>query len=221
MVYNLDAKSKVKRGSNNAQTSLWPDMWKESKKIPHPPSITMLKLAKVTYTHRAIILQLGALVFQVCVHFVLYRVLISLMIKLAYLTHTSVQIFTREIWEETVQLTHQKVKYYWSWHTLILPSMLGTWLSHWSCVWISTSFYHLSLIRSSFPSRSFLGTFFSKQLTAYSAHLGNFSHSTSAAPLWHIQIISTLPSNGCKMDCNKGANAPQGSRLWSHENRWQ
>jgi len=112
MVYNLDAKSKVKRGSNNAQTSLWPDMWKESKKIPHPPSITMLKLAKVTYTHRAIILQLGALVFQVCVHFVLYRVLISLMIKLAYLTHTSVQIFTREIWEETVQLTHQKVKYY-------------------------------------------------------------------------------------------------------------
>ncbi len=72
MVYRLDAKSKVKRGTNNAQTSLWPDMWKESKKIPHPPSITTLKLAKVTYTNRAIILHLGALVFQVCFHITLY-----------------------------------------------------------------------------------------------------------------------------------------------------
>ena len=110
MVYRLDAKSKVKRGTNNAQTSLWPEMWKESKKVPHPPSITALKLAKVTYTNRAIILHLGALVFQVCVHFALHYVLIYFMIKLAYLTHTSVQIFTRKVWEETVQPTHQKVK---------------------------------------------------------------------------------------------------------------
>ncbi len=74
MVYKLDAKSKVKRGTNNAQTSLWPDMWKESKKKPPRPSqaITTLKLAKVTYTNRAIILHLGALVFQVCVRFALH-----------------------------------------------------------------------------------------------------------------------------------------------------
>lgn len=73
MVYKLDAKSKVKRGTNNAQTRLWPDMWKESKKKPPCPSqaITMLKLVKVIYINHAIILHLGALVFQVCVCFAL------------------------------------------------------------------------------------------------------------------------------------------------------
>jgi len=30
MVYRLDSKSKVKRGTNNAQTSLWPEMWPDS-----------------------------------------------------------------------------------------------------------------------------------------------------------------------------------------------
>ncbi|KAF9521419.1 hypothetical protein CPB83DRAFT_900752 [Crepidotus variabilis] len=61
-------------------------MWKKTarSKLAQPP-ITDLKLQGVSYTNRAIKLDFGALHFQ-----------------LAYLTHISIQVFSRDIWEASV-----------------------------------------------------------------------------------------------------------------------
>lgn len=65
MVYQLNADSKVKRGTCSAQTSLWPQMWKKLPSQPDPPSIQTLHWKKVILSSRAIILDLGELYLQV------------------------------------------------------------------------------------------------------------------------------------------------------------
>ncbi|KAF8072162.1 hypothetical protein FPV67DRAFT_1779227 [Lyophyllum atratum] len=84
-VYRLDATCDVIRGTSGAQTSLWPPTWKKTRKNPNPPSINTLSLKDITMTGRAVILDLG-----------------KLFLKFSYLTHTSVQIYPRNVWYTSV-----------------------------------------------------------------------------------------------------------------------
>ncbi|KAF8220207.1 hypothetical protein L208DRAFT_1335099 [Tricholoma matsutake] len=84
-VYHLDATCAVKRGTNHKQTLLWPPQLAISAKQPNPPSIETLELKGVATTSHSIVLNLG-----------------PVSLKLAYLTHTSIQIYKRRIWEMSV-----------------------------------------------------------------------------------------------------------------------
>ena len=64
-VYCLDASSSVYRGNTNSQTSLWPPTFRVTKSNPNPPSIQTLEWKGVSYSNRAIILNMGSLYFQV------------------------------------------------------------------------------------------------------------------------------------------------------------
>ncbi|KIM47141.1 hypothetical protein M413DRAFT_64021 [Hebeloma cylindrosporum] len=88
LVFMLDHNSKDKRGNAGNQGYLWPPMWRKSSENPNPPSISLLELQGVRTTSRAIILNFGALHFQ-----------------LAYLTHTSVQCFNKHTWDTVIRKT--------------------------------------------------------------------------------------------------------------------
>ncbi|KAF9526395.1 hypothetical protein CPB83DRAFT_817219, partial [Crepidotus variabilis] len=88
LVMQLSNRSSEKRGHKTSQSYLWPAMWRESRTNPNPPSITTLKLQSVFFTPRSARIDFGALYFQ-----------------LSYLTHTSVQIYKRDIWEREVKAT--------------------------------------------------------------------------------------------------------------------
>jgi len=113
-VYRLQATSTAVRGANRAQTPLWPPMWrKTASQDDDPPALNQLKLQGVSCTNRAIIMDMGELKFQVSntrlgVSF-LFNSSNKLFLQLAYLTHTSIQIFTRSLWEGTVQSSLKKV----------------------------------------------------------------------------------------------------------------
>jgi len=62
-VYKLDATSTAARGTNGAQTSLWPPMWGKTALQVDPPSLDRLKLQGVDYTNWAIIMDMGQLKF--------------------------------------------------------------------------------------------------------------------------------------------------------------
>lgn len=65
MVYRLDAHSTVHRGTCGAQTSLWPPMWRKVQGNPDPPPIQSLRWGAVSFSNRAIVMDLGVLHFQV------------------------------------------------------------------------------------------------------------------------------------------------------------
>jgi hypothetical protein len=65
-VYRLEATCKVKRGTNSAQTPLWPPDFAITASQCNPPSIQALELKGVSTTSRAIILNLGPLSLKVC-----------------------------------------------------------------------------------------------------------------------------------------------------------
>lgn len=65
LVYCLDALSTVYRGTCGAQSSLWPPMWRKVKGKPDPPLIQSLKWEAVSFSNRAIVMNLGPLHFQV------------------------------------------------------------------------------------------------------------------------------------------------------------
>jgi hypothetical protein len=64
-VYKLDATSTASRGTNGAQTFLWPPMWRKTASEQDPPTLDRLKLQGVGCTNRAIIMDMGDLKFQV------------------------------------------------------------------------------------------------------------------------------------------------------------
>ncbi|KAJ6538400.1 hypothetical protein B0H10DRAFT_1971563 [Mycena sp. CBHHK59/15] len=59
--YAIDTKCTVKRGINEAQGYVYPDMWRTSGKKRSEHSLTELVLKGILYTHRALILDFGAL----------------------------------------------------------------------------------------------------------------------------------------------------------------
>ncbi|KAJ6610245.1 hypothetical protein B0H10DRAFT_2060951 [Mycena sp. CBHHK59/15] len=91
--YAIDSKCTVKRGINEAQGYVYPDMWRTSGKKRSEHSLTELVLKGILYTHRALILDFGAL---------------FLMIQ--WITHTSAHLYPREDYESTVKLVHKRVR---------------------------------------------------------------------------------------------------------------
>lgn len=64
--YTIDSASTVKRGINKAQNYVYPEMWRTTGKSNEPKgSLTNLTLKGLTYTHRALILDLGPLFLMV------------------------------------------------------------------------------------------------------------------------------------------------------------
>ncbi|KAF8236749.1 hypothetical protein L208DRAFT_1154484, partial [Tricholoma matsutake] len=78
-VFQLTPDSKIKHGTNCAQTPLYPQMLSKTKDQQNPPPLTTLELKDVSRTVHAIILDFG-----------------SACLKLSYLTHTSIQFFKKE-----------------------------------------------------------------------------------------------------------------------------
>jgi len=64
-VYKLEATSTAARGTNGAQTFMWPSMWCKTALQVDPPTLDRLKLQGVDRTNRAIIMDMGELKFQV------------------------------------------------------------------------------------------------------------------------------------------------------------
>ncbi|KAJ6607640.1 hypothetical protein B0H10DRAFT_1956080 [Mycena sp. CBHHK59/15] len=95
--YELDATSTVVRGSLNQQTPVYPPFLKPPSEpyppTPYPATLKSLVLSGVESTHRALILHFGTL---------------HLMVQ--YLTHTSVQCYSRERWEKSVMLVSKEVR---------------------------------------------------------------------------------------------------------------
>ncbi|KDR67116.1 hypothetical protein GALMADRAFT_161738 [Galerina marginata CBS 339.88] len=84
-VQRLDNTCKFVRGSKGGQTALYPPTLRKTSKCPTPDDITTLQLRGVGWNPRASFLDFG-----------------SLRLKIAYLTHTSIQFYTRKQWETSV-----------------------------------------------------------------------------------------------------------------------
>ncbi|KAJ7694023.1 hypothetical protein B0H14DRAFT_3175162 [Mycena olivaceomarginata] len=94
LAYTIDSSSAVARGVNKAQGYIFPPMWRTGGKKDTAPlgSLTDLALAGVSYTYRALILDLGPLFLMV-----------------QWLTHTSVQLYPRDVYEERVKSVNKKI----------------------------------------------------------------------------------------------------------------
>jgi hypothetical protein len=64
-VDRIDATCAWMRGCKDAQSYIWPELWRRSKANPSPPSIDTLHLDGISHTGRAIILNFRYLVLQV------------------------------------------------------------------------------------------------------------------------------------------------------------
>ncbi|KAK7034410.1 hypothetical protein R3P38DRAFT_2466028, partial [Favolaschia claudopus] len=98
LVYELNPASTIVRGSESHQTSVYPEVMKYDIEnnyppLPYPPSFKRLVLTGVQTTHRALILNLGML---------------NLMVS--YLTHTSVQWYTRIRWDTGIMSVSKDVR---------------------------------------------------------------------------------------------------------------
>ncbi|KAK6974173.1 hypothetical protein R3P38DRAFT_3482982 [Favolaschia claudopus] len=93
LVYCLDATSDIRRGQSKHQTEVYPPTLRATSDNPSPPSLSTLALEDVTYTHRALILHFSTLVCM-----------------LQYLTHTSVQFYPRETWNNSIVNVSKSVR---------------------------------------------------------------------------------------------------------------
>ncbi|KAJ7227611.1 hypothetical protein B0H12DRAFT_1148920 [Mycena haematopus] len=81
--YTIDSSSTVKRGTNRSQSYVYPEIF---------GPLTDLALQDISYTHRALILNLG-----------------PLFLMIQWLTHSWVQLFPRSEYESTIQIVNKKV----------------------------------------------------------------------------------------------------------------
>lgn len=72
-VYILEGDRTIMRGTNKAQTPLFPPQLVMTKDRPHPPSIQSLELQGVATTSRAIVLNLGGLSLKVSIIAITYH----------------------------------------------------------------------------------------------------------------------------------------------------
>ncbi|KAH7906784.1 hypothetical protein BJ138DRAFT_1104858 [Hygrophoropsis aurantiaca] len=96
-VYSLSPNTTIKRGTNGAQTPVWPPKFqcpaKRKRDAPDPPSIEELELQDISYTGRTLVMDFRDLWLQV-----------------QYLTHTSVQFYTRSMWERSIAGVNKEVR---------------------------------------------------------------------------------------------------------------
>ncbi|KAJ7165143.1 hypothetical protein C8R46DRAFT_1098269 [Mycena filopes] len=96
LAYSIDSSSTVTRGANKSQGYVFPPMWRTANKKQNGQtvgSLTDLVLTSISHTHRALILNLG-----------------PLFLMIQWLTHTSVQLYPRNVYESTVKLVNKKLR---------------------------------------------------------------------------------------------------------------
>ncbi|KAF8137907.1 hypothetical protein K438DRAFT_1947086 [Mycena galopus ATCC 62051] len=93
--YRIDSSSAVKRGTNKSQGFVYPEIWRTTGKQKQGSKgcLTDLILHGISYTNRALILDLG-----------------SLFLMIQWLTHTWVQLYPRSDYESTVKIVNKKVR---------------------------------------------------------------------------------------------------------------
>ncbi|KII87835.1 hypothetical protein PLICRDRAFT_54882 [Plicaturopsis crispa FD-325 SS-3] len=133
LVDTIDCYCTIERGIHKAQKSLYPPMWRRKarskKQSPSPsPPISSLQLQGIETTSRTLVLDLGALHFQI-----------------QYLTHSSVQWYTKEAWITRVcpvSKMHRGFKvglaFEFDEHVLAFPSYDGVFQPTWSTTPISS-----------------------------------------------------------------------------------
>ncbi|KAF8198851.1 hypothetical protein K438DRAFT_1823834 [Mycena galopus ATCC 62051] len=104
LVYDLKPTSSVKRGSNHNQTHVFPPQLRVTPQNPDPASISTLVLEDIMYTNRALILNFG-----------------SLFLMLQYLTHTSVQFYPRDRWDNSICNVSKTVRKFSIGMALVFP----------------------------------------------------------------------------------------------------
>ncbi|KAK7002032.1 hypothetical protein R3P38DRAFT_3609030 [Favolaschia claudopus] len=97
LAYQLEPTSTVVRGSESHQTPIYPEVMAHSVNnyppVPYPPTLKNLVLSEVHATHRGLILNFTTLYFMIL-----------------YLTHTSVQWYTRARWETGIMSVTKQVR---------------------------------------------------------------------------------------------------------------
>ncbi|KAH6913396.1 hypothetical protein BKA70DRAFT_1055865, partial [Coprinopsis sp. MPI-PUGE-AT-0042] len=93
--FKIDAGCHFKRGSGSGQTLVAPEMILRSKENPNPPAIQSLgwTLQQSYGNGRSLFLDFGVAVF-----------------KIAYLTHTSVQWYTKDVWWGSVLQVPKQIR---------------------------------------------------------------------------------------------------------------
>ncbi|KAJ7752982.1 hypothetical protein B0H16DRAFT_1836159 [Mycena metata] len=111
--YAIDSKCTVKRGTNKAQGYVYPEMWRTPGKQQPKDLLPTLALQGISYTHRALILNLG-----------------PLFLMIQWMTHTSAQLFSRTGWESTVKVTDKKVRKFKVGLALVFKDYVLAFLTH-------------------------------------------------------------------------------------------
>ncbi|KAJ7029911.1 hypothetical protein C8F04DRAFT_1398194 [Mycena alexandri] len=111
--YTIDSKCTIKRGTNKAQGYVYPEMWRTPGKEKPKDLIPTLALRGISYTHRALILDLG-----------------PLFLMIQWMTHTSAQLFSRLGWESTVKVTDKRVRKFKVGLALVFTDYVLAFLTH-------------------------------------------------------------------------------------------
>ena len=112
-VYHLDNSWKIIHGHCGSQTPIWPLMWAKTCDNLNLPSITTLALWGMETMNHAIILDLGPLLLKVWdtlpdpEHGILMN---FYSIQLSYLTHMSIQMYKRLLWESSICMVEREVR---------------------------------------------------------------------------------------------------------------
>ncbi|KAF8884264.1 hypothetical protein CPB84DRAFT_1850684 [Gymnopilus junonius] len=86
LVQKLDAMCTFKRGSKGCQTHIFPQGLHKTQAQKNPPSLNTLELKAIEHTSRVIFLMFG-----------------SMRLKVAYLTHTSIQWYKHAHWDKCIR----------------------------------------------------------------------------------------------------------------------
>ncbi|KAJ7726738.1 hypothetical protein B0H14DRAFT_3519017 [Mycena olivaceomarginata] len=91
--YEIESDCTVKRGINKAQSPVYPPMWRTTSKTKSATNLLQtLALKGLSYSYRALILDLG-----------------PLFLSIQWLTHTSVQMYPRSVYESTIKLVNTRM----------------------------------------------------------------------------------------------------------------
>ncbi|KAJ7815370.1 hypothetical protein B0H14DRAFT_3476235 [Mycena olivaceomarginata] len=92
--YEIESDCTVKRGINKAQSPVYPPMWRTTSKTKSATNLVQtLALKGLSYSYRALILDLG-----------------PLFLSIQWLTHTSVQMYPRSVYESTIKLVNKNLR---------------------------------------------------------------------------------------------------------------
>ncbi|KAJ7872465.1 hypothetical protein B0H14DRAFT_3860345 [Mycena olivaceomarginata] len=92
--YEIESDCTVKHGINKAQSPVYPPMWRTTSKTKSATNLVQtLALKGLSYSYRALILDLG-----------------PLFLSIQWLTHTSVQMYPRSVYESTIKLVNKNLR---------------------------------------------------------------------------------------------------------------